>query len=125
MSVLAFEPICCVCFREIPIETGGMVMSCGDFLCPACVSITKQQQQCPGCLKPNVRRINLQSSELPEQVIQNMSDITQNLETLHRVLAFQIKHYKQMSKRAYQTSIQIQQTQRYIFVYIFSLKVVH
>ena len=100
MSTLAFHPFCCACEGEVIPSQGGLVMSCGDFLCHRCERTSDYHRQCPGCLQTSIRVLNLQNeSELPDQVIQNMSDISKVIDSVKNVVQFQIKHYKNCLKR--------------------------
>jgi hypothetical protein len=98
-SASSFSPFCCQCFGEIYPNTGGLVLSCGDFLCGSCEKSFHPQASCPGCNKRGVRSLRLQDN-LPAQVVQNMSDISKQLEVVHSTLIFQIKHYRTTVKRA-------------------------
>lgn len=99
MSALSFQALCCCCFRDVIPSNGGIVLSCGDFLCVSCAS-SRDLRQCPACNKIGVRSAKLLDENLPKEVVQNMSDLTSQLEVLHSTLLFQVKHYKVTVKRA-------------------------
>lgn len=75
-------------------------MSCGDFLCHRCEQTIDYRRQCPGCSQTSIRFLSLlNESELPDQVLQNMSDISKVIDSVKNVIQFQIKHYKSSLKR--------------------------
>jgi hypothetical protein len=97
---LAFTIFCGRCFRTISqtSQTGGSVLSCGDFLCSACAQSLISGSSCPACGKQGVRAVFLNDS-LPEEVKHNISDSTKEMERLHSAMMFQTKYYKQLIKR--------------------------
>lgn len=104
MSTTSFIPLCCNCNEDIIQAKGGVVLSCSDFLCTHCFN--EDIKQCPNCNKIGIRSVNLFSNDIPVQVIQNMSDVTKQLEIIHNIFSFQIKHYKLTIKRLSENRIQ-------------------
>lgn len=100
MSSLSFTIFCGRCFRTISQNStsGGSVLSCGDFLCSNCAQSLISGSACPACGKHGVRAAFLNDS-LPEEVRQNISDATKEMEKLHSAMMFQVKYYKQLIKR--------------------------
>ena len=100
MSSLNFAIFCGKCFRALAQNSkeGGSVLSCGDFLCAACAATLIAGSSCPACGKQGVRAVFLNDS-LPDEVKSNITDPTKELESIHGVLSFQIRYYKQMIKK--------------------------
>lgn len=96
---LSFVILCGKCFRVVPANSSGSVLSCGDILCSTCNNIPfGSSSTCPACGKDGVKTLNL-SEKLPEEVSRNLSDPSKELESIHEVLVFQVKYYKQIMKR--------------------------
>lgn len=95
---LAFTILCSVCFEQIqPYNGKACVLSCGDFLCQGC-SLKNTNNACQACGKVGVRSAALDNT-LPEEVRLNISDPTEGIQSLHSILLFQVKFYKQTIKR--------------------------
>lgn len=99
-SSISFTIFCGRCFRTISQNStsGGSVLSCGDFLCSSCAQSLISGSACPACGKHGVRAAFLNDA-LPEEVKQNISDATKEMEKLHGVMTFQVKYYKHLIKR--------------------------
>ena len=96
--------ICGACSKTV-IPGGGAVLSCGDFLCEACIQHQHGRvSQCLACNKQGVRIAPL-NSQIPDEVRQNISDPAQGFEGVYSVVCFQLKYYKQTIKRL-QTKIE-------------------
>ena len=97
MASLAFVSYCGLCFCKISPSKGGLVLSCGDFICSACIQTneTTCDLKCPVCNKNKVNSLRL-NADMPEDVLEKMNDVTSELESLQETMAFQIKHYKRI-----------------------------
>ena len=97
MSNLNFVSYCGLCYTKILPSKGGVVLSCGDFVCSICVpsNVSLNEQKCPICHKNNVNSLRL-NADMPEDVLDKMSDLNSEFESLHESLTFQIKHYKRV-----------------------------
>eukprot|EP01035_Chromulina_nebulosa_P029039 gene29039-38432_t len=97
MANLAFVSYCGLCFCKITPSKGGLVLSCGDFICSVCIpsNATIPDQKCPVCNKNKVNSLRL-NTDMPEDVLEKMNDVTSELESLQETMTFQIKHYKRI-----------------------------
>jgi hypothetical protein len=102
-SSLAFTIYCGRCFRPISLnsDSGGSVLSCGDFLCSSCAQVLATSSSCPACGKHGVRAAFLNDS-LPVEVKQNIEDPTREFERILSTLEFQVSHYRNTIKRLIQ-----------------------
>ncbi len=97
---LSFVILCGKCFRVVPSSSSGSVLSCGDILCSTCNTIPfNDASTCPACGKDGVKSVHLNDKNLPEEVAKNLTDPSKELESIHEVLVFQVKYYKQIMKR--------------------------
>lgn len=95
---MALYLVCGICGKHLVPKEGGVVLSCGDFLCVSCLEQSHSSGQCEVCGKQGVRSAPL-NHNLPEEVRDNISDPAIQLEKLHSVLVFQIPYYKQTIRR--------------------------
>jgi len=78
-------------------------LSCSDFLCTGCASSTSSRcvvNSCPVCGKQGVQGLNL-SGNLPEEVSSRMADPIHKLGAAGEAMQFQIKYYKQTTKKMF------------------------
>ncbi len=96
---LSFAILCAKCFRLVPPNSGGSVLSCGDIICSTCDNAAfRSSSVCPACDKEGVRALSL-NENLPEEVNKNLrTDSSKELESIHEVLVFQVKYYKKTMK---------------------------
>lgn len=99
MSSLDFTIYCGRCLSALGDHKGGSVLSCGDFLCTTCAQQLISGSACPACGRTGVRAAFLNDS-LPDEVRVNVMDPTKHMESLHNVLGFQMKYYKQIIRKA-------------------------
>jgi hypothetical protein len=114
---MSFLIICGLCSKPVnATKDGGAVLSCGDFLCGTCASTQADRPNiCTACGKQGVRSAPLNST-LPDEVRQNISDTTQEIESIHSILSFQIKYYKETIKRLLSKIDQLEQQSRYYYM---------
>lgn len=94
---------CSRCCRPLLPSTGGFILSCSDFLCTQCAESTSFRctlSTCPACGKQGVQGLNLNGS-LPNEVSSRMTDPVHNLDTFKEALSFQLKYYKQTTKKMF------------------------
>lgn len=102
--------LCGSCSKTV-VSGGGAVLSCGDFLCESCIQRQNGRvSQCLACGKQGVRVAPL-SSQLPDEVRQNIADPSQGFEGVYNVVCFQLKYYKQTIKRL-QSKIEMLETEK-------------
>jgi hypothetical protein len=97
-----FLTYCGKCFNSVQHERGGLVLSCGDFICANCsleLHSMSGPTTCPACDKKNVKSLLLESADLPKDVINNMTDLSIHLENLRSITLFQMKHYSRLIDR--------------------------
>lgn len=97
MSALSFTSYCGVCFSRILPSKGGVVLSCGDFICSVCISTDSEYSEncCSACGRKNVKSLKL-NAEMPEDVLEKMNDMSNEFEILQDSFTFQVKHYKRV-----------------------------
>lgn len=97
----SFFPLCSNCFQDINIQIGGLVLSCGDFICLNCRNILNSDgAKCPGCLKTHCKVVMLSDRQLPQQVKDNLISLNSQVKVLQDAISFQLKHYRISAKRS-------------------------
>ena len=100
----SFGIVCGKCFRSVPANSSGAILSCGCILCSTCSSFSGDDSMvCPSCGHEGARSLRLNSS-LPNEVAIKISDAAQNLENTFQALRFQVKYYKVIIKKLLQKS---------------------
>ena len=95
----SFQAFCCICNNAISIQEGGMVFSCGEYICIQCSNLYQGNfLECPSCRKKGVKVLCLNST-LPNEISKKMSDCANSLNDIQEQLVFQIKYYKNFIKK--------------------------
>lgn len=95
-----FQIFCCSCYQEISRDIGGLVFSCGEYICKSCSEQwgNRPITECPSCRKKGIKLLSLKDN-LPDEISKKMSDCTNSLTDLQDKLIFQTKYYKQFIKK--------------------------
>jgi hypothetical protein len=93
MESLDFAISCGQCFHEVGRQN-GVVLSCGDFVCFKCSALITT---CPTCGKERFKKITMSPDvSIPDEVSKNISNVTNELESVFNICSFQIRYYKRM-----------------------------